>query len=146
MKIIFRLLAGAALTLAATTAAQADNHEALIALARSAAPDLISADATIAFRGEVLVEEPRLDRETRVPEPGLFGVQSERGQHLLRVPDQQDNLLTLEVGLGMPISRVVPEVVVVAKQDGGDGRVDTVEIVKPKQVSLSQSVLELVEA
>ena len=50
------LIAGAALALAATSTVQANDNEALIALARSAAPDLISADATIAFRGEVLVE------------------------------------------------------------------------------------------
>ncbi len=35
---------------------QADHHGALIAQARSAAPELVSADATVMYRGEVLVE------------------------------------------------------------------------------------------
>jgi hypothetical protein len=34
----------------------ADEHAALIAQARSAAPDLVSAEATVMYRGEVLVE------------------------------------------------------------------------------------------
>ena len=34
----------------------ADGHAALIAQARSAAPDLVSAEATVMYRGEVLVE------------------------------------------------------------------------------------------
>ncbi|NIP16030.1 MAG: hypothetical protein GWM88_15380 [Pseudomonadales bacterium] len=34
----------------------ADQHAALIAQARSAAPDLVSAEATVMYRGEVLVE------------------------------------------------------------------------------------------
>lgn len=45
-----------ALLTVAAAPSWADNHEALIALARSAAPDLVSADATVVFRGEVLAE------------------------------------------------------------------------------------------
>ena len=39
-----------------TAAIYADQHDALIAQARSAAPDLISADATVVYRGQVLAE------------------------------------------------------------------------------------------
>ncbi len=56
MKHLYRSVAGSILALAATMPIHADDHEALIALARSAAPDLVSADATVAFRGDVLVE------------------------------------------------------------------------------------------
>ena len=56
MRIIIRSTTVAALALLATTTVHANDNAALIALARSAAPDLVSADATVAFRGEVLVQ------------------------------------------------------------------------------------------
>jgi len=44
------------LTMATPLLSWADQHDALIAQARSAAPDLVSADATVVYRGEVLAE------------------------------------------------------------------------------------------
>lgn len=56
MKILIgKGLVMAGLTLCAFTA-QAEDHGALIERARSAAPAMVSADATIMYRGEVLVE------------------------------------------------------------------------------------------
>lgn len=44
------------LLFAPITALHADQHASLIAQARSAAPDLVSAEATVMYRGEVLAE------------------------------------------------------------------------------------------
>lgn len=56
MKTIHTVPLSLTLLLAAGHAARADEHQALIEQARSAAPALVSADATVMYRGEVLAE------------------------------------------------------------------------------------------
>lgn len=56
MKIRFHSLVWALLTLGMVQPGWAEDHEALIEQARSAAPALVSADATVVYRGKVLVE------------------------------------------------------------------------------------------
>ena len=56
MRLMISFVGAVLLGVAAPGVAAAADHAALIELARSAAPDLVSAEATVVYRGEVIAE------------------------------------------------------------------------------------------